>query len=81
MGKKDLSERRLFELNDVFADVVNGLIFLGEEVVKEDELVDIPVKSNLQTEMGKITYQERDVSKLWKKKGVIISLFGIANQN
>ena len=80
MGKKDLSERRLFELNDVFADVVNGLIFLGEEVVKEDELVDIPVKSNLQTEMGKITYQERDVSKLWKKKGVIISLFGIENQ-
>ena len=27
MGQKDLSERRLFELNDVFADVVNGLIF------------------------------------------------------
>ena len=67
MGQKDLSERRLFELNDVFADVVNGLIFSGQNIVRGEELADIPVKSNLRTDLGKLTYQERDVSKLWKK--------------
>lgn len=66
MGQKDLSERRLFEFNDVFADAVNGLLFSGEEVVKEEELEDIPSKSNLRKANGKLTYQERDVSKLWK---------------
>ena len=66
MGQKDLSERKLFEFNDVFADAVNGLLFSGEEVVKEEELEDIPSKSNLRKVNGKLTYQERDVSKLWK---------------
>ena len=80
MGQKDLSERKLFEFNDVFADAVNGLLFSGEEVVKEEELEDIPSKSNLQKVNGKLTYQERDVSKLWKKGGVVISLFGLENQ-
>ena len=80
MGQKDLSERKLFEFNDVFADVVNGLLFSGEEVVKEDELEDIPSKSNLRKADGRLGYQERDVSKLWRKGGAIISLFGIENQ-
>ena len=80
MGQKDLSERRLFELNDVFADVVNGLIFSGQNIVRGEELADISVKSNLRTDSGKLTYQERDVSKLWKKKGVVISLLGVENQ-
>lgn len=80
MGEKDLSQRRLFEFNDVFAEVVNGLIFSGRKVVNEDELEDIPAKTNVRTNDGKLTYQERDVSKLWKKKNVIISLFGVENQ-
>ena len=50
MGEKDLSERKLFEFNDVFADVVNGFIFSGREAVKEDELEDILAKSNVRTD-------------------------------
>lgn len=80
MGQKDLSERKIFEFNDVFANAVNGLLFSGEEVVKEDELEDIPSKSNLKKYNGKLTFQERDVSKLWKKGRVVISLFGLENQ-
>ena len=29
MKEKDLSEKILFDYNDVFADIVNGLIFCG----------------------------------------------------
>ena len=81
MGKKDLSERKLFELNDVFADAINGLLFKGNDIIKEDDLEDIPSKSNLKLDDGTFTHQERDVSKLWKKEGVIISLLGIENQS
>ena len=81
MGKKDLSERKLFELNDVFADAINGLLFKGEDIVKEKDLEDVPSKSNIKLDNGKFTHQERDVSKLWKKEGVIISLLGIENQS
>jgi hypothetical protein len=31
MAEKDMSEKTLEELNDVFADIVNTLLFEGEE--------------------------------------------------
>ena len=36
--EKDVSEKLLEDYNDVFADIVNTLLFDGREVVKEDEL-------------------------------------------
>lgn len=41
MGEKDITEKTLEAYNDVFADIVNGLLFGGEQVVKEDQLVDV----------------------------------------
>ena len=38
MGKKDIAEKTLEAYNDVFADIVNGLVFKGKKVVKEDDL-------------------------------------------
>ena len=38
MGAKDIAEKHLEELNDVFADIVNVLLFDGEQLVKENEL-------------------------------------------
>ena len=54
---------------------------MGNDIIKEDDLEDIPSKSNLKLDDGTFTHQERDVSKLWKKEGVIISLLGIENQS
>jgi hypothetical protein len=40
MSQKDITEKTLFAHNDVFADVVNALLFSGEQVIAEKELVD-----------------------------------------
>jgi len=37
MGEKDITEKLLEDYNDVFADIVNGLMFQGKRVVKEEE--------------------------------------------
>ena len=42
--EKDITEKQLEALNDVFADIINALIFNGRQVVKEDELE--PAKRN-----------------------------------
>ena len=35
MAEKDKVQKTLESYNDVFADIVNGLLFDGEEVIKE----------------------------------------------
>ena len=35
MGEKDIAEKILMDNNDVFADIVNGLIFEGKPIVGE----------------------------------------------
>ena len=36
--EKDITEKQLEALDDVFADMINALVFNGRQVVKEDEL-------------------------------------------
>ena len=38
MSEKDMTEKTLEDYDDVFADIVNGLVFKGKKVVKEDDL-------------------------------------------
>ena len=38
MAEKDIAEKTLEAYNDVFADIINVLLFNGEQQVKEDEL-------------------------------------------
>ena len=37
MGEKDIAEKILEDYPDVFADIVNGFLFDGEEVIKPEE--------------------------------------------
>ena len=81
MGEKDILEKKLLMFNDVFADFVNGIMFDGKDVVKEDELVDLSGWSHYKGDDSKYRFQDRDVVKLWKKENVVISLIGIENQD
>ena len=36
--EKDIAEKTLEAYNDVFADIVNGLLFEGKQVVREEAL-------------------------------------------
>ena len=81
LGEKDILEKKLLMFNDVFADFVNGIMFDGKDVVKEDELVDLSGWSHYKGDDSKHRFQDRDVVKLWKKENVVISLIGIENQD
>ena len=40
MAEKDLTEKTLEAYGDVFADIVNGLLFQGRQIVSEEALTD-----------------------------------------
>jgi len=81
LGEKDILEKKLLMFNDIFATSVNGIMFDGEQVVKEDELLDVPSWSQYKGDDSRHRFQDRDVVKLWKKQGIVISLIGIENQD
>ncbi len=78
-SEKDIAEKTLESYNDVFADIVNVLLFDGRQVVKEDELEQAKVRSSYLGDDG-LREQERDESKFWRKCNVRISLLGFENQ-
>ena len=79
MGEKDIAEKHLEALNDVFADIVNVLLFNGNRLMKENELEADTKDSQFKVD-GQLHEQERDVSKLWKNGEVRISIIGFENQ-
>lgn len=79
MAEKDIAEKTLEAYNDVFADIVNVLLFQGRNFVKEDELEEENPNSGYKAD-GKLHAQERDVAKYWRKGLVRIALYGLENQ-
>ena len=79
MNGKDITQKMLERYNDVFADIVNVLLFRGKRIVDEDALIDTPADSALKID-GEIHSQDRDVAKYWKNSQINIALFGLENQ-
>ena len=79
MKEKDIAEKILEDYPDVFADIVNGFLFNGNEVVKPEELEDMQLRSAYRAEQ-KLHDMERDVAKRWKKNGIRIACVGFENQ-
>ena len=80
MGEKDITHKTLEAYNDVFADIVNVLLFNGRQVIDENDLVDAQINSFYKAE-GKIRSLERDTSKFWAKSNIRIALIGLENQD
>ena len=84
MGEKDMTQKTLEAFNDVFADIVNGLLFQGEHVISETSLTDAQPLSMYKAD-GKLHEQERDVAKYWNMAAsacinVRIAFLGFENQ-
>lgn len=79
MNQKDLTEKNLESYNDVFADIVNGLLFEGKQVVHENDLAAASPVSQYKLS-SELHSQERDVAKFWKNGSIRLCLFGIENQ-
>ena len=80
MNEKDTTEKLLEDYNDVFADIVNTLIFDGKERIKADSLEDNKTNSAYKAEDGKLHEMERDVSKYWREGKTNLLVVGIENQ-
>ena len=78
-NEKDILEKHLESFNDVFSDMMNVFIFGGDEVINENDLEDVNPNS-FYVENAKTKEQERDVTKKWRKKNVIVSFMGFENQ-
>ena len=84
MTEKDLTEKTLEAFNDVFADIINGLLFNGEQVLRQESLIDAQTFSMYKND-GKLHHQDRDVAKYWidqqgERITVRLAFLGIENQ-
>lgn len=79
MGQKDITEKILADYNDVFADIVNVLLFDGKQVVDPNALESVKDKSQYKAQ-GKIHEEERDVSKVAKNQRIRIAFLGLEHQ-
>ena len=60
MAGKDVTEKTLEAYGDVFADIVNGLLFSGEQVLTEQSLTDAQPFSMYKEDGSKLHEQKRD---------------------
>ncbi len=80
MSAKDIAEKLLEDYNDVFADIVNTLLFDGKNIINAEDLTNTKDKSQYKTDDDELHEQERDVSKYWTKGKIKIALCGLENQ-
>ena len=80
VGEKDLTEKQLFELEDVFADIVNVLLLNGKSLILPEELTPAKKDSLYKDKELKTHMQERDVAKLWTQGNVRMAFFGLEDQ-
>lgn len=79
MAERDIAEKRLEEYDDVFADIVNVLLFDGKPLVREDALSETSRLSQYKADDG-LHEQERDIAKYWQDGNIRICLYGLENQ-
>ena len=81
MGEKDITEKILEDHNDVFADIINGLLFDGVQEIKPEALENTTVHAQYKAEDEKVHELERDIAKYWKEEKVELAICGIENQS
>lgn len=80
MGEKDISEKLLADYEDVFADIVNVLLFHGEKRVIPSSLQSTENRSHYKADDSKLHEQERDILKAWTDGHIRIALIGLEDQ-
>ncbi len=81
MGQKDLTEKNLEFYPDVFADILNVLLYQGEQVVSAEELQPAPTETLYMGKEDKLHNQFHDVSKYVVHGGCIRMQYTLENQS
>ncbi len=69
------------DYNDVFADIINGLLFDGVQEIKPEALENTTVHAQYKAEDGKVHELEVILQKYWKEEKVELAICGIENQS
>ena len=80
MAEKDITEKLLTDIDEVFADIYNNLCFNGEDIIKPDDLSSASVTTAFisnDVTRGLIS----DVSKIYKNSNLTLALLNIENQS
>ena len=80
MAEKDITEKLLTDIDEVFADIYNNLCFNGENIIKPDDLSSASVTTvfiSNDVTRGLIS----DVSKIYKNSNLTLALLNIENQS
>ena len=82
MGQKDLQAKKLEDFPEVFADILNVLLFHGKRIVEPDRLEPASTESIYKADTLEDKYQLRDTKKYWKDASMefCIADFGMENQ-
>ncbi|MBO5283166.1 MAG: Rpn family recombination-promoting nuclease/putative transposase [Lachnospiraceae bacterium] len=80
MGQKDLAEKNLEFYPDVFADIVNALLYEGKPVVNALTLHPAPTETLYHSKTGRIRNQFHDVSKYLMQNGSIQIQYTLENE-
>ena len=75
-----MTEKRLENFADVFADIVNVLLFNGKRLINPHDLLDSLPKTSYKDNKGKLHEEERDIAKFWLNGQIKIALVGLENQ-
>lgn len=81
MGQKDLAAKQFERSPEVFADVINVLIFEGEQIVSPKDLQPAPTESLYPAVNGVLRNQYNDVSKYEIRNGRIAVQYTLENQS
>ncbi|MDE6406359.1 MAG: Rpn family recombination-promoting nuclease/putative transposase [Lachnospiraceae bacterium] len=81
MGQKDLAAKQFERSPEVFADIINALIFEGDRVVFPKDLQPAPTESLYPAEDGMLRNQYSDVSKYEIRDGRIAMQYTLENQS
>ena len=80
MAEKDITEKLLTDIDEVFADIYNNLCFKEENIIKPDDLSNASVTTAFisnDVTRGLIS----DVSKIYKNSNLTLALLNIENQS
>lgn len=81
MGQKDLAAKRFESSPEVFADIINALVFEGERVVFPKDLQSAPTETLYPAVNGVLRSQYNDVSKYEIRNGRIAIQYTLENQS
>jgi len=80
MGQSDLSEKSLEFFPDVFADIINALLYQGEQIVCAENLQAAPTETLYKSKCGNLRNQFHDVSKYDMQDGKIKVQYTLENE-